>query len=143
MSRLTPKGFLPPPRVVIAASHRRMLGLAHAVRYIEGVTASSEVPPRAALPRAFGTLRLGEGVELSLVGLPVDDTFAPVWSLTLPGAAAVVRIDGAGGNAFEACCEAAETQVLEAEQLVTELDVAMPAQVAALVRAAIETAAGV
>ncbi len=143
VSRLTPKGFLPPPRVVIAASHRRMLGLAHAVRYIEGVTASSEVPPRAALPRAFGTLHLGEGVELSLVGLPVDDTFAPVWSLTLPGAAAVVRIDGAGGNAFEACCEAVEAQVLEAEQLVTELDVAMPAQVAALVRAAIETAAGV
>lgn len=143
VARLTPKGFLPPPRVVIAASQRRMLGLAHAVRYIEGVVASSDVPPRAALPRPFGTLRLGEGVELSLVGLPVDDTFAPVWALTLPGAAAVVRIDGAGGPAFEQCCEAVDAQVLEAEQLVTELDVAMPSQVAALVRSAIETAAGV
>ena len=143
VSRLTPKGFLPPPRVVIAASPRRMLGLAHAVRYIEGVTPTAEAPPRASLPRAFGTLRLGEGVELSLVGLPVDDTFAPVWSLTLPGAAAVVRVDGAGGAAFESCCEAVDVQVLEAERLVTELDVAMPAQVAALVRAAIETAAGV
>lgn len=143
VARLTPKGFLPPPRVVIAASLRRMLGLAHAVRYIEGVVANSDVPPRAALPRPFGTLRLGEGVELSLVGLPVDDTFAPVWALTLPGAAAVVRIDGAGGPAFEQCCEAVEVQLLEAEQLVTELDVAMPSQVAALVRAAIETAAGV
>ncbi|MFO0586287.1 MAG: DUF4388 domain-containing protein [Polyangiaceae bacterium] len=143
VARLTPKGFLPPPRVVIAASPRRMLGLAHAVRYIEGVTPTAEAPPRASLPRAFGTLRLGEGVELSLVGLPVDDTFAPVWSLTLPGAAAVVRVDGAGGAAFESCCEAVDAQVLEAERLVTELDVAMPAQVAALVRAAIETAAGV
>lgn len=143
VTRLTPKGFLPPPRVVIAASHRRMLGLAHAIRYIEGVVASSEIPPRAALPRPFGTLRLGENVELSIVGMPVDDTFAPVWALTLPGAAAVVRIDGAGGPAFEQCCEAVEAQVLEAEQLVTELDVAMPAQVAALLRAAIETAAGV
>ena len=143
VARLTPKGFLPPPRLVIAASLRRMLGLAHAVRYIEGVVANSDVPPRAALPRPFGTLRLGEGVELSLVGLPVDDTFAPVWALTLPGAAAVVRIDGAGGPAFEQCCEAVEVQLLEAEQLVTELDVAMPSQVAALVRAAIETAAGV
>jgi len=143
VARLTPKGFLPPPRVVIAASLRRMLGLAHAVRYIEGVVANSDIPPRAALPRPFGTLRLGEGVELSLVGLPIDDTFAPVWALTLPGAAAVVRIDGAGGPAFEQCCEAVEVQLLEAEQLVTELDVAMPSQVAALVRAAIETAAGV
>lgn len=143
VSRLAPKGFLPPPRVVIAASHRRMLGLAHAVRYIEGVVSPPDVPPRAALPRPFGTLALGEGVVLALVGLPADDTFAPVWALALPGAAAVVRIDGAGGDAFEACCEAAEAQLLEAEQIVTSLDVAVPAEVAKLVRCALETAAGV
>lgn len=143
VSRLTPKGFVPPPRVVIAASHRRMLGLAHAVRYIEGVASPQDLPPRAALPRPFGTLALGEGVVLSLVGLPTDDTFAPLWALALPGAAVVVRIDGAGGDAFEACCEAAEARLLEAEQLVRELDVAVPAEVAALVRSALETAAGV
>lgn len=143
VSRLTPRGFLPPPRLVIAASHRRMIGLAHAVRYIENVVTPSDLPPRAALPRPFGTLRLGEGVDLSLVGVPVDDTFAPVWALALPGAAAVVRIDGAGGEAFEACCEAAEARLLEAERLVPELDVTLPAQVAALVRKALEAAAGV
>lgn len=143
VSRLTPRGFLPPPRLVIAASLRRMVGLAHAVRYIENVVTPSDVPPRAALPRPFGTLRLGEGVDLALVGVPVDDTFAPVWALALPGAAAVVRIDLAGGAAFEACCEAAEARLLEAERLVTELDVTLPAQVAALVRTALEAAAGV
>lgn len=143
VSRLSPRGFLAPPRIVIAASHRRMVGLAHAVRYIEGVVAPSDMPPRAALPRPFGTLKLGEGVELSVVGLPVDETFAPLWALALPGAAAVVRIDGAGGVGFEACCEAAEAQLLEAERLVTELDVTVPAQVAALVRCALEAAAGV
>jgi hypothetical protein len=143
VSRLSPKGFLPPPRLVIAASQRRMMSLAHAIRYIEGVAATSELPPRVALPRPFGTLRLGEGVELALIGLPVDDAFAPLWALALPGAAAVVRIEGAGGDAFEACCEAASAPVLEAERLVTELDVAAPAQVAALVRGALEAAAGV
>jgi ActR/RegA family two-component response regulator len=143
VSRLTPQGFLPPPRIVIVASHRRMVGLAHAVRYIEGVTPPSDVPPRAALPRPLGTLRLGEGVDLVVVGLPPEDTFAPLWALVLPGAAAVVRIDGAGGDAFEVCCEAAEAKVLEAERLVTELDVAVPAQVAALLRSALEAAAGV
>ncbi|MEZ4297922.1 MAG: DUF4388 domain-containing protein [Polyangiaceae bacterium] len=143
VSRLTAKGFLPPPRLVIAASPRRMVGLAHAVRYIEGVLAPQDLPPRVALPRPFGTLRLGESVELTLVGVPVDDTFAPLWALALPGAAAVVRIDGAGGAAFEGCCESAEAQLLEAERLVTELDVTLPAQVAALVRAALEAAAGV
>ncbi len=143
VSRLTPKGFLPPPRMVIAASHRRMLGLSHAVRYIEGAESSSDLPPASALPRPFGTLSLGDGATLSLVGLPTDDTFAPLWSLALPGAVVVVRIDGAGGDSFEMCCEAAEAQLLEAERLVTELDVAVPAHVAALVRGAIESAAGV
>jgi hypothetical protein len=143
VTRLTPRGFLPPPRLVIAANHRRMVGLAHAVRYIESVVTPSDLPPRAALPRHFGTLRLGEGVDLSLVGVPVDDTFAPVWALALPGAAAVVRIDLAGGAAFEACCEAAEARLLEAERLVKALDVTLPAQVAALVRTALEAAAGV
>ena len=128
---------------MIAASHRRMVGLAHAVRYIEGAATPSDMPPRAALPRQLGTLRLGEAVELCLVGVPVDDTFAPLWALALPGSAAVVRIDSAGGDAFEACCEPAEARVLDAEKLVSELDVTRPAQVAALVRAALEAAAGV
>lgn len=143
VSRLVPKGFLPLARLVIAASYRRMVGLAHAVRYIENVVTPSELPPRVALPRPFGTLRLGEGVDLSLVGVPVDDTFAPVWALALPGAAAVVRIDMAGGAAFEACCEAAEARLLSAERLVSPLDVTLPAQVAELVRKALEAAAGV
>jgi hypothetical protein len=77
------------------------------------------------------------------VGVPVDDTFAPVLALALPGAAAVVRIEMAGGAAFEACCEAAEARLLEAERLVQELDVTAPAQVAMLVKAALEAAAGV
>lgn len=143
VQRLTPKGFLPPPRLVIAASPRRMVALAHAVRYIEGAVTPADVPPRAALPRVFGTLRLGEGMELALVGVPVDDTFAPLWGLALPGAAVVVRIDMAGGAAFEACCEAAEARLLEAERLVTPLDVTLPASVASLVRTALEAAAGV
>ena len=50
---------------------------------------------------------------------------------------------GAGGDGFEAGWEGVGVQLLGAGQLVTELDVAMPSQVAALVRAAIETAAGV
>lgn len=143
VSRLSPKGFAPPPRLVIAASQRRILTLAHGVRYIEGVIAPRELPPRVGVPRPCGTLRLGEGVDLTLIGLPVDDTYAPLWALALPGAAAVVRVDRAGGAAFVVCCEAAETRVIEADQLVKGVDLAVPAQVAALVRGALEAAAGV
>ena len=141
--RLTRPGFTPPPRLVIAASAKRMPALAHSVRRISDTTAPTEAFPRAALPRALGTLRLGDGVELALLGLPTEDTFAPTWSLALPGAAAVVRLGEAGGAALEAQCEAVEVMLIDAESVMGALDAAVPAQVAALVRSALSLAAGV
>ena len=141
--RLTLAGFAPPPRLVIAAEDRRFPALAHSIRRITDAVAAPESAPRASLPRLLGTLRLGDSVELGLVGLPTDLTFAPTWALALPGVAAVVRLDGAGGSVLEAHCHAVEVMLIDAENLTGALDLAVPAQVAALVRAALEMAAGV
>ena len=141
--RLTLAGFAPPPRLVIAAEERRFPALAHSIRRITDAVAAPETAPRASLPRLLGTLRLGDGVELGLVGLPTDLTFAPTWALALPGVAAVVRLDGAGGSVLEAHCHAVEVMLIDAENLTGALDLAVPAQVAALVRAALQMAAGV
>ncbi len=141
--RLTLAGFAPPPRLVIAAEERRFPALAHSIRRITDAVAAPETAPRAALPRLLGTLRLGDGVELALIGLPTDATFAPTWALALPGVAAVVRLDGTGGSVLEAHCHAVEAMLIDAENLTGSLDLAVPAQVAALVRAALEMAAGV
>jgi CheY-like chemotaxis protein len=143
VTRLTRAGFAPPPRLVIAAGARRMAALAHAIRRITDAVAPNEQIPSAPLPRPLGTLRLGDGVELALTGLPADDTFAPTWTLVLPGAAAVVRLADAGGPALEAHCEAVEVMLIDAESVMGSLDTAVPAQVAALVRSALEMAAGV
>jgi hypothetical protein len=143
VTRLTRPGFAPPPRLVIAAGVKRMSALAHAIRRITEAVAPSEQLPLAPLPRSLGTLRLGDGVELALTGLPADETFAPTWSLTLPGAAAVVRLAAAGGPALEAHCEAVEVMLIDAENVMGEVDTAVPAQVAAMVRSALEVAAGV
>jgi hypothetical protein len=75
--------------------------------------------------------------------LPTDVAFAPTWTLALPGAAAVVRLAGAGGRALEAHCEAVEVMLIDAESAMGALDPAVPEQVAALVRSALELAAGV
>jgi hypothetical protein len=141
--RLTLAGFAPPPRLVIAAEERRFPALAHSIRRITDAVAAPESAPRAALPRLLGTLRLGDSVELGLIGLPTDLAFAPTWSLALPGVAAVVRLDGAGGSVLEAHCHAVEVMLIDAENLTGALDLAVPAQVAALVRAALAMAAGV
>lgn len=143
VSRLTRPGFSPPPRLVIATGAKRMPALAYSIRRITDAVAPNEQPPRAALPRPLGTLRLGDGVELALTGLPAEETFAPTWSLTLPGAAAVIRLHDAGGAALEAHCEAVEVMLIDAESVMGTVDVAVPLQVAALVRSALEVAAGV
>jgi hypothetical protein len=143
VTRLTRAGFAPPPRLVIAAEERRFPALAHSIRRITDAVAPPESAPRASLPRLLGTLRLGDGVDLALIGLPTEPTFAPTWALALPGVAAVVRLDGAGGAVLEAHCHAVEAMLIDAESLTSALDLAVPAQVAALVRAALEMAAGV
>lgn len=143
VTRLTRPGFAPPPRLIIAAGAKRLPALAHAIRRISDAVAPSELAPRAPLPRPLGTLRLGDGVDLALTGLPVDDAFCSTWALTLPGAAAVVRLDDAGGPTLEAHCDALEVMLIDAENVMGSLDIAVPGQVAALVRSALEMAAGV
>jgi len=143
VTRLTRPGFAPPPRLVIATGAKRMPALAHAIRRIIDAAAPNDSPPRAALPRPLGTLRLGDGVELALTGLPAEERFAPTWAVALPGAAAVVRLNDAGGSALVAHCDAVEVMLIDAESVMGAVDVAVPAQVAALVRSALEVAAGV
>jgi hypothetical protein len=66
-----------------------------------------------------------------------------MWGLSLAGALAVVRLEDAGGATLAAHCEAAEVILIEAESLMGALDLAVPGQIAALVRSALEVAAGV
>ena len=143
VTRLTRAGFASPPRLVIAAEARRFPALANAIRRITDAVAPTEIAPTAALPRLLGTLRLGDGVELALLGLPTEDAFTPTWSLALPGVAAVVRVHGAGGAALEAHCNAVETMLIDADSLMSAINLASPKHVASLVRAALEMAAGV
>jgi hypothetical protein len=143
VSRLTRAGFAPPARMIIATSHKRMPALAHAVRGITDAQGPAEPPPRAGLARPLGVLRLGDGVELALTGLPAEEAFAPTWGLCIPGAAAVVRLNDAGGEALAAHCQAVEVMLIDAESLMGSVDVAVPTQIAAMVRSALEMAAGV
>ncbi|XXX75979.1 DUF4388 domain-containing protein [Sorangium sp. So ce134] len=143
VTRLSRPGFAPPPHLVIAASARRMTMLSHAVRRIADAIVPAEPPPHAPLPRPLGVIRLGDGVELALIGLPTEESFAPTWALALHGAAAVVRLGDAREDALAAHCEALELLLLDAESMMGPLDLSSPGQITLLVRAALEAAAGV
>ncbi len=141
VTRLVKEGFSGAPRIAIAAAPHRIAPLAGAILRIEDAMPPFDPSPVAPVPHVLATLRFGESVELCVIGLPVVGKFAPLWALTLPSTGAVVRLDSTDCPEFDAACAAAEVPVLHAAALLGEVEEGDPAQVAALLRATLETAA--
>jgi CheY-like chemotaxis protein len=142
VTRLAKEGFNGAPRIAIAAPPARLASLAGAILRIEDAIPPFDPAPSAPVPHVLATLRFGESVELSVLGLPVVGQFAPLWALALPSMGAVVRLDSTDCPEFDAACAAAEIPVLHAAALLGEVEEGDPAQVAALLRVTLEQAAG-
>ncbi len=140
VTRLRKPGFSSAPRIILAADPPQLARLSHAIRAISDTVLPSDALPWSRLPRLVAKLRLGDGVDLDLVGLPSEPSFAPTWALTLAASAVVVRIDNHGGAALDAHCRALDVPLVDAEGLVGTVDLAAPTQVAALLRALLEHA---
>lgn len=138
VARLGHGGFSGAARIVVASTPPRLHAFNHSLLRIAGSTAPAEPPPTAPVPHDLALLRLGEGVELVVVGLPVVEAFSPVWSLALPGARALIRLDKAGSQVLEAVCSALEVRVVGALDLIPAFDELEPSLVAQLLRATIE-----
>ena len=142
VTRLGKEGFGGAPRIAIAAPPHRLASLASAILRIEDALPPHDAAPSAPVPYLLATLRFGEAVELNVIGLPLVGSFAPLWTLALPSTGAVVRLDSTDCPEFDAACAAAEVPVLHAAALLGEVEEGDPAQVAALLRVTLETAAG-
>ena len=138
VSRLHAKGYAPAARVVVAAPPPRLAAFEHAVRRIADAVPPNESAPAAPVPHRVAMLRLGEGAELEVVGLPVLEAYAPLWAMTVPGAAAVIRLAGSQSQALDDLCSAREVRSLHVEELVSAFDEADPGQCAQLVRRVLE-----
>jgi len=136
--RLARTGFTGPPRLVVASTPARVHAFGHSLLRISGSNASAEPPPTAPVPHDLATLRLGDGTELIVVGLPVVEAFSPLWALCLPGTGALISLDLAASPALVAICEALECRIIAAPDLLADFDEIEPARVAHLLRAAIE-----
>ena len=51
-----------------------------------------EPTPSVPVPYVLATIRLGDGVELDIVALPLVPVYAPLWPMALAGAA--TELDG-------------------------------------------------
>jgi hypothetical protein len=135
-------GFRGAPRVAIATSPQRLLTLMHALGRIADVVTPTDAVPPAPIPHVLGTLRLGESTELDVLGLPLVESYAPLWGLVLPGCAALARLDLAASTVLETACSVAGVPLLDLHALLRDGDEADPEQVAGLVRMLLERASG-
>lgn len=142
VSRLARDGFAGPPTLMIAGRASRLFAFAQSALRIEDALPSATPKPISPVPHRLATLRFGESVELAVTGLPLAAPFTPLWSLALPGTAAVVRLDDEPAEELEAACAAMEIPVLYASALLGWVDESDPPQVAALIRATLETVGG-
>ena len=75
------------------------------------------------------------------MGLPLVEAYAPLWSLVLPSLTSVARIELEGSELLEDCASLAGVNVIDATTLLGDGGDSDPAQVAALIRMALESAA--
>jgi CheY-like chemotaxis protein len=142
VSRASAPGYEGAARFVFAGTPSRLAVFAHAALSLVDALPSVEPAPAIPIPYTIATVRLGDDVEIEIVALPLVPAYAPIWPLALAGAAIVVRLDDAAGSALAEACAAAELPVLDAQVLVGALEEGSVAQVASLVRAAIEATQG-
>jgi hypothetical protein len=141
-NRLRAPGYSGPARLLFAAHPRRLATVAHALQRIVDAVPPPEPSRSPSLPHLLATLRLVEGAELDVVGLPMVEACAPLWELALPGSAAVLWLEAPTSSLLADLCAVIGTPLLDAGALVGDFDEAAPEQVAALVCAALDTLAG-
>ena len=131
-------GFAGPARLVFAAAPSRLAVFGHTVLTLADAVPPSSPAPPVPLPHALSSLRLGDGVTLEIVGLPLVPAYAPLWPMAIAGAALVVRLDDGAGDALDAAAAAVDVAVLDARAVFGQVDETSAVQVASLVRTALE-----
>ena len=131
-------GFRGPARLVFAATAAKLAILGHTVLSLADAQAPAEPAPALPIPHSLATLRLGEGVELDVVAVPLVPAYAPLWPMALAGAAVAVRISEGAAQSLEEACGSVGITILDARAVFGVVDESSAVQVASLIRTALE-----
>jgi hypothetical protein len=140
--RIMRAGFRDGGRVAIAASPRRLLSVAAAFGRIAEAMMPTEAVPGAPIPHLLSTLRLGDSVDLDVLGIPLVEAYAPFWAVVLPGCSALALLDEGPRATLDHACQIAGVPVLDASSMIGPSEEADPEIVALLVQRALENATG-
>lgn len=137
-ARARAAGFSGPARLVFAATPTRLAVFGHTVLSLADAFAPQEPAPSVPVPYVIATIRLGDGVELDVVALPLVPAYAPLWPMALAGAAILVRLDEAATQSLEEACGSVGVAVLDARAIFGTLEESSAVQVASLIKTALD-----
>jgi CheY-like chemotaxis protein len=137
-ARARSAGFSGPARLVFAATPTRLAVFGHTVLALADAFAAQEPTPSVPVPYVLATIRLGDGVELDVVALPLVPAYAPLWPMALAGAAILVRLDEAAAQSLEEACGAVNVPILDARAIFGTLEESSAVQVASLIKTALD-----
>lgn len=137
-ARARSAGFAGAARLVFAATAARLAVLGHTILSLADTLPPAGPTPPIPVPHALSTIRLGDGVELDVVALPLVPAYSPLWPMVLAGAAVVLRLDEGAAQPLEEACSSVAVTILDARAVFGVVDESSPSQVATLIRTALE-----
>lgn len=141
-ARARSAGFAGAARIVFAATASRLAVIGHTVLSLADAFPPADPAPPLPVPHSLSTIRLGDGVELDVIALPLVPAYAPLWPMALAGSAVAVRLDEGAAEPLEEACAAVAVKILDAHAVFGALDESSPVQVASLIRTALEADPG-
>ena len=137
-ARARSAGFAGPARLVFAATSSKLAVFGHTVLSLSDAFPPAEPAPAVPVPYVIATIRLGDGVELDIVALPLVPVYAPLWPMALAGAAILVRLDEAAPQSLEEACASVSVPILDARAIFGALEESSAVQVASLIKTALD-----
>ncbi|MFO0735053.1 MAG: DUF4388 domain-containing protein [Labilithrix sp.] len=141
-ARAKAAGFSGAARLVFAATASRLAVLGHTVLSLADALPPGDPVPPIPVPHSLSTIRLGDGVELDVVALPLVPAYSPLWPMALAGAAVAVRLDEGAAEPLDEACGSVSVPILDARAVFGPVDESSPVQVASLIRTALEADSG-
>ena len=126
--------------IAVCASPARLATLTRAMLRMGSFRPPPEAAPLAPVPHALAIMPLDDGLDLEVLGVPLDAAHAAMWPLALCRASTVVRLDAS--TELDEACAVIGMVAIEAEQLASGFSEEDEEHVATLLRAAAERARG-
>ena len=124
------------PRLVVAGAPHHLALFGHALTCFEGATLPPEAPPTVPMPHV-AVRWTADHVDVDIVLCPLVPAYSPLWPMTLAGAQAALRLDGAARELFDRACARADVKTVDAGSILPAHDETRVEDVATLVRGAL------